>query len=103
MVSSNDVASTEDHQVVHEYVNGGEADSSAGISATAYQQPSNPKGSILASSSSYVPENMCYPAYIPSMDASQVEAPQIMDNGGDLLSPLAIFDNDNTEVCYMSF
>ncbi|KAH8507563.1 hypothetical protein H0E87_009928 [Populus deltoides] len=97
VVSSNDVASTEDHQVVHEYVNGGEADSSAGISATAYQQPSNPKGSILASSSSHVPENMCYPAYIPSMDASQVEAPQIMDNGGDLLSPLAIFDNDNTE------
>lgn len=103
MVSNNDVASTEDPHVVHEFVNGSEVDSSAGISAKAFQKPNNPNGSILARSSSFVPENMCYPAYIPSMDASQMEAPRIMDNSDGLFSLLAIFDNENSEVCYMSF
>ncbi|XP_061949716.1 NAC domain-containing protein 82-like isoform X1 [Populus nigra] len=96
-VSNDDVASTKALQVVHGGVNGGEADSFAGMSAPAFQQPCNPNSSILASSSSYVPENMC-DAYIPSMGgATQVEAPQIVDDNDDILSMLAVFDNDNPE------
>ncbi|CAK7355000.1 unnamed protein product [Dovyalis caffra] len=98
MVSYNDVASAEAPQVVQENVNGGEADSSAGMSTPVSQQPCNKNGSIHARSSSYVPENTCYSTYIPSMDAPQVEATQIMDDDDDdILSMLAIFGNDNTE------
>ncbi|KAL3584281.1 hypothetical protein D5086_015342 [Populus alba] len=95
-VSNNDVASTEAPQVVHGGVNGGEADSSAGMSAPAFQQSCNPNSSILASSSSYVPENTCS-AYTPSVGATQVEASQIVDDNDDILSMLAVFDNYNTE------
>ncbi|KAF9681756.1 hypothetical protein SADUNF_Sadunf05G0035900 [Salix dunnii] len=101
MVSNNDVASTEDPHAVHEFANGSEADFSAGISAKAFQKPSNPNGSILASSSSFVPENMCYPAYIPSMDASQMEAPRIMDDNDGLPSLLAILDNNSENVDFV--
>ncbi|KAJ6289249.1 hypothetical protein OIU76_025124 [Salix suchowensis] len=79
---SNDVAaSTESLQVVHGGVNGGEADSSAGMSAPAVQQPYS--SSILASSCSYVQENTCS-ADIPSV--SQGEAPQIVDDYDDIFS-----------------
>ncbi|KAI5582696.1 hypothetical protein POPTR_007G109100v4 [Populus trichocarpa] len=97
-VSNDDVASTKALQFVHGGVNGGEADSFAGMSAPAFQQPCNPNSSILASSSSYVPENTCS-AYIPSVGATQVEAPQIVDDNDDILSMLAVFYNDNPEVC----
>ncbi|KAJ6377968.1 hypothetical protein OIU78_028241 [Salix suchowensis] len=91
---SNDVASTESLQVVHGGVNGGEADSSAGMSAPALQQTCNPNSPILASSSSYVPENTCS-AYIPSV--SQGEAPQIVDDYDDIFSSLDLLDNVYTE------
>ncbi|KAF9678996.1 hypothetical protein SADUNF_Sadunf07G0094200 [Salix dunnii] len=85
------VASTESLQVVHGFVNGGEADSSAGMSAPAFQQPCNPNSSILASSSSYVPEN----AYIPSV--SQREAPQIDNDQDYIFSSLDLLDDIYTE------
>ncbi|KAJ6733712.1 putative proteinC DOMAIN-CONTAINING PROTEIN 82-RELATED [Salix koriyanagi] len=93
-VSNDVVASTESLQVVHGGVNGGEADSSAGMSAPALQQTCNPNSPILASSSSYVPENTCS-AYIPSV--SQGEAPQIVDDYDDIFSSLDLLDNVYTE------